>query len=899
MGRATSLLAGPLAALFLIPLPAFTQERPPPEPERPRKASDQRADLHGDPLPEGAVERIGTLRWRMGYWVTGIRFLPDGKTIATAQIGGRIRYWDRDDGRLVREVRCPSAERGVIHLTPSGEAGVVIGADRSGGLVRVIDAAGGKTIHGLSLDVKEIEETGPSPDVSRVIVRSLLPKDREEDGREGEDESGEFPQVLDIFEIETGKRIRRVPVFSMGYDMGFRTFHVDADASRLAVASPDGDLRVIEVGSGREVFRVPFDEEVPPVPRLSPDGRFLTYRDMREGKDRTTIVDLASGSEVARLTGHGEIVVAFSDDATILATSAPDSVLRIRQTRTGALLREIAGVEEAYFLLRGMDDASLRLLPVRISPDNQTIAIGEDELKLHLWDLSSGREIGADDQLDDYLIDLAYSPDGRYLGVCFLHRYGGLAAWDLKTGERLGFLPERGVPAPVFAFSPDGRQIATAGRDVPIRLWDLGTGEPRCEIDGLAPYRLAFSPDGTTLAAAGGRVCFQLFETTTGKPLPPVQGMLGTRTTGVSFGATGDVIYCFLEPLEGAWTVRSWDFPDREERATLRGAPYGRVLRIFERLGGRTVAVVNRFLAVSEGGARKVFFADLQTGEPLLSLGERISGRGNAFATSTDGRYFAGCDKEEAIHIYEVRTMDEVRVFRGHQGWVTSIAFSPDGRRLASAATDTTIMIWDLAPKSGIEGTPGGADPQSDWEARWRDLALGGEKNAAAAYQTFWQIVEAGNKAVPILLHEMTRPPKVDRERVQRLIVQLDDDSFDVRSKADEALRGIGEAAARIIQETLEGDVSPEVRDRLLRIMDQREAFRHSRFPSDSLRQDRAIGILERIGTQEALDALETIKAESPLPQTRGAAAQAVIRLRQRMPVPDPKREKPAPPPAD
>ena len=97
---------GPLLVLLLIPLLAFTQEPPPAEKQPPKdQAPNPRLDLYGDPLPEGAVARMGTVRFRHGSEIYSLAVSPDGSIVASAghfNLPGEetsIILWDATTGK--------------------------------------------------------------------------------------------------------------------------------------------------------------------------------------------------------------------------------------------------------------------------------------------------------------------------------------------------------------------------------------------------------------------------------------------------------------------------------------------------------------------------------------------------------------------------------------------------------------------------------------------------------------------------------------------------------------------------------------------------------------------------------------------------------------------------------
>jgi WD40 repeat protein len=217
--------------------------------------------------------------------------------------------------------------------------------------------------------------------------------------------------------------------------------------------------------------------------------------------------------------------VAFSADGKLVAAALGSRIL-IWEVATGALRIEIdAG-------------ASLRLEPLALSPDGSKIAAGFAAPTnftltggiLFVWDTRTGQRLA--DSGRSYNIDLpatgttavmnlAYSPDGKYLGVCL----GGLGVRhklivrDATSGKGVyGFLAGPGLVFPI-AFSSDGKMAAewlrvfgVVPRGLTITVWDLGTGRELRHFAGCGATLkngLAFSPDGELLAAGGtrGRIC--------------------------------------------------------------------------------------------------------------------------------------------------------------------------------------------------------------------------------------------------------------------------------------------------------------------------------------------------------------------------------------------------------
>ena len=170
---------------------------------------------------------------------------------------------------------------------------------------------------------------------------------------------------------------------------------------------------------------------------------------------------------------------------------------------------------------------------------------------------------------------------------------------------------------------------------------------------------------------------------------------------------------------------------------------------------------------------------------------------------------------------------------------MTALAFAPDGRSLASAASDTTGLVWDLA------GRPAELSPR-DLELAWTDLR---GNDAGRAYRALWLLAAAPKQSLPLLREALPRADPIDADRLGKLIVALDEDDFEKREKATEELARMGEQAAPALKKVLEGKPSVEVRRRAEHLLERMRASGES---GERLRLTRALEVAEAMGTPEA-----------------------------------------------
>jgi eukaryotic-like serine/threonine-protein kinase len=271
---------------------------------------------------------------------------------------------------------------------------------------------------------------------------------------------------------------------------------------------------------------------------------------------------------------------------------------------------------------------------------------------------------------------IAFSPDGKILVSG--SNDGTAKVWDLATGRVCRTLPINSHVTSV-AFSPDGKTLASGSWDKPfLRLWDVSTGQLLRTFEGQQGYvwSVAFSPGGKTLVSGSQDQTVMLWDVATGLARATLRGQ-GVPVTSVAVSPDDKTI-----ASSSGWTARAvkiWDVATGKERFTFAG--------------GDPVAF-SPDGTLATGNEVKLW--DVMMGrERPTTTGSWAAAR----SFSPDGKMLAQGGHDKNVTLWELAT-GLMRIHHGRRGRISCIAFSPDGKTLASAAAgnDAAIELWDVPP---------------------------------------------------------------------------------------------------------------------------------------------------------------------------------------------------------
>jgi RNA polymerase sigma factor (sigma-70 family) len=793
-------------------------------PKRPDPGRRQgRVDAYGDPLPAGARARLGTLRLRDGGPLRSMSLSADGKTLAARGWWNAVRLWRLPGGKEVRSLYLGQISQGPLALAPDARTlaagdgtAISLRAVATGKEIRrlkwetnaVCDALafapGGKILASAHQDnrIRLWDVTGGKPLRQLRGHASLWALGFSADGRRLVSGGG---QTARLWDVRTGKEL----VCFKGHDSLVYAVALSSDGKRVATAGlEDKTARLWDTATGRELRRVRMRGAVVSA-ALSPDGKLLAALD---AGGTVGLWDAATGQGRWKFAGHhqrGLGVVLFPADGKSLLSAGADGAIRVWNPARGQEVGAFGG--------HGGTVAS-----VAFSPDATTLATGGEDKTARLWDTTTYQETRRL-ELPAPVSALAFSPDGETVATA---AGPAVQLWDAATGKRVRRLKGHRHAVTSLAFTGDGRTLASgSAEDAIIRLWDLPAGTARATLKGAGDKEvhdvrqalsLAFSPDGKVLASGRGlslagqaRGSLRLWDVAGGKELRRghFRGR-GAFVASLAFSPDGRVL---AAAMEGTW-IRLW------EVAT------GRVVREWqaERWGASdfpfffAVAFSPDGKALASGApadrpvpgdfARVVRVWEVATGKERLAFsGHRGPTASLAFAP--DGRSLASGSTDTSVLIWDLTSPGSKGRGRGALSEQELAGLWADLSAHDAAKAYQAMCVLSLFPRQSVSFLKGRLAPvqEADAQRTARLVADLDSERFAVRAKAAKGLRALGEAAEPALRRALAGNPSLElRTRLGQLLKRLERSPGRLCPlRAVEVLERMGTPEARKLLQTL------------------------------------------------------------------------------------------------
>src|ERR1041384_537112 len=644
------------------------------------------------------------------FFAPSIAFSRDSRLIATAAGDNSVTVWDVMSGRELQRFAGTQGSMmssiGIYFLAFTPDNRLVTVSDA----VRVWDVATGREIRTLELGQQAMAgfngfegSMALSPDGSQLLLL-IEPSDPE----------------VSIVDLNSGREVRKVKISGdqiEGLQLAFNT-----EGHLLAAGVHNKRFKFFDLTAKQDKELGPTSKDYPQI-RFSRDGRLLALSDSYNVRvwETATLRELAAFKvpNSGAFSEYGEAMVGFSEDGKRIATGGFDTDTIIWETETGTRLSNLNGRTNMAYNVAFSPDGSelfsggrtrwdlrtgrgLRITPDTpgktygiVSPDGRTVAVMKSSSNVlsivespsgkQLQNLTPAGEVGVVERSrfnnDGTMLAVVYGPrqDQRPTAVTSFSRGSQVKLWDVKNGRELHSLVMTDAPMDVD-FTPDSKQLVTIGVTGQISLWDVESGSKLRDLATSPMARMTppvFKPGQMPVMPNMADIAAMMTNTLGSL----AAGTMGRTVTSLAFSNDGRTL-----AIGGVDAKTNIDIA-----AMMSGAMSGQK----QKKKGSPAPDPNDLMKdLKVEAVGQVQFWDVPTGNVIGALKGHSRGVSKV-AFSRDGKMLASGGTDNTIKIWDVATRSELRTLTGHTSNIESMDFTPDGRLLASASEDGSTFLWD------------------------------------------------------------------------------------------------------------------------------------------------------------------------------------------------------------
>ncbi len=513
----------------------------------------------------------------------------------------------------------------------------------------------------------------------------------------------------------------------------------------LASGSSDKTVRLWDVITGMEKKTLIGHPHAINCIAYSPDGKTIASGNTGiDGGERVFEVavclwDISTGELKHTLNEFtGEVnSLAFSPDGHILASGEgfPDNAVRLWNTDTGNLIHSIKSqIGSIYHVLftknnvislggykkiQVWDSSTLtplellsdeigQVIGLELSIDGMTLVSSSQDKIIRIWDIDTGK-IAHKFSIYNRAIDISLNNQKHIVTKDFGNVLG---VWEIETGIPKHTITGFTSPIRSIAMAADDNTIACASFKV-VEIWEASTGNKLHTLTGHDHYvdTVTFNSDSSVLASGSFDTTIRLWDAVSGVYLHTLtQDRIG-EVSSIAFSPDGKTLVS-----SNYRNIHKWNVLNRKHIQKLEGHD-NHINSVTISSDGTTIASggIAEYNGEDNFGNKAIYLWDLETGEYKKTLSGNM-GDINCVAFSPDGKLLAsGCENVwnedmDAIILWDVASGSQIHILKGHTGSIYSIIFSLDGKTLASGSADNTIRLWDVATQKHIHTFTGHLD---------------------------------------------------------------------------------------------------------------------------------------------------------------------------------------------
>ncbi len=468
-------------------------------------------------------------------WVCSVAFSPDGTRLVSGSADHTIKLWDTQTGECLQTLAGHQNWVMSVAFSPDGMRLVSGSADRT---IKLWDAQTGECLQTLAGHGHGVWSVALSPDGERLV-------------------SGSADRTIKLWDARTGEALQILK----GHEHGVWTVAFSPDGRSLASGSADQTVRIWDVATGQCQQTFTGHNNWVWIVAFSPDGRSLASG----SADQTVrIWDIQAQQCQRVLFGHSNWVwsVAFSPDGDYLTSGSEDRTMRLWSADSGQCLKTLQG-------------SSNWVWSVAFSPDGKTLASGQGDRLVHLWDMAAdevkpnipaGSPVQTLAGAQNAIWSVVFSPNGNLLASG--NEDGKVHLWNLSKESAYRSFSGHAKAIWSVVFDAKGETLASGSADQSIKLWNVQTGQCQQTLLGHEHWvcSVAFHPQRKLLASGAYDRTIKLWDLETGECIDTWKG----HTSGlwhIAFSPTGD----FLASSSIDQTVRLWEVSTGQCQQVLSG----------------------------------------------------------------------------------------------------------------------------------------------------------------------------------------------------------------------------------------------------------------------------------------------------------------------------------------